>query len=260
MRSERQIQASRSNGARSRGAVTPEGKLASSQNAITHGMLAGTVVLKCESEARFLELLATLHHEFQPQTPFEESLIENMAAARWRQLRVWGMEKAIMDHEMDRQAEMSPSNEHPATRAALAFRALGDDSRSLELINRYDSRYERQYLRAHRRFLEVRDRRTPPAEQPPPPGSNGPQLVPKTEPPPTPAQPNPGMPETQQQKLPNEPNNRLKTRQRSCKADRPAFKRIRYSRRRHATHARNMIASTTCPLPALRRGASEASQ
>jgi len=178
MRSERQIQASRSNGAKSRGAVTPEGKLASSQNALTHGMLAGTVVLKCESEARFLELLATLRDEFQPQTPFEESLIENMAAARWRQLRVWGMEKAIMDHEMDRQAEMSPSNEHPATRAALAFRALGDDSHSLELINRYDSRYERQYLRAHRRFLEVRDRRTPPAEQPPQPGSEGPHPAP----------------------------------------------------------------------------------
>ena len=86
-----------------------------------------------------------------------------MAVARWRQMRIWGMEKAGMQHEMRRQAEVSPSKEDTATRSALAFRTLSDDSRSLELINRYESRYDRQYLRAHRRFLELRDRpKTPP--------------------------------------------------------------------------------------------------
>ena len=39
-------------------------------------------------------------------------------------------------------------------------------SRSLELINRYKSRYDLQYLRAHRRFLELVDRRTPPPDKP----------------------------------------------------------------------------------------------
>jgi hypothetical protein len=133
-------------------------------------MLSSTIVLKGESTDRFLGLLAALFEEFQPQTPFEESLIENMAAARWRQMRIWGLEKASMENEMRRQSEMSHStssdadedSEHAATRAAIAFRTLSDDSRSLELINRYESRYDRQYLRAHRRFLEVRDRRTPP--------------------------------------------------------------------------------------------------
>jgi hypothetical protein len=84
------------------------------------------------------------------------------------------MEKASMEHEMRRQPELSDSSaldpsEHAATRAAIAFRTLSDDSRSLELINRYESRYDRQYLRAHRRFLEVRDRRTPPSAQTPQP-------------------------------------------------------------------------------------------
>jgi hypothetical protein len=167
MSTERQQNAFRINGSKSHGPVTPEGKLASSRNAITHGMLSSTIVLKGESTDRFLGLLTDLFEEFQPQTPFEESLIENMAVARWRQLRIWGMEKASMDHEMRRQpaipnsAELDPP-EQAATRAAVAFRTLSDDSRSLELINRYESRYDRQYLRAHRRFLEVRDRRTPP--------------------------------------------------------------------------------------------------
>ncbi len=168
MSTERQQQASRANGSKSRGPVTPEGKLASSRNAITHGVLSTTIVLKGESTDRFLDLLAALLEEFQPQTAFEESLIENMAVVRWRQMRIWGMEKAAMEHEMRRQGGISNSTndldpaEDAATRAAIAFRTLSDDSRSLELINRYESRYDRQYLRAHRRFLEVRDRRTPP--------------------------------------------------------------------------------------------------
>ena len=109
MSTERQQNASRANGSKSRGPVTPEGKLASSQNAITHGMLATTIVLKGESTDRFLGLLAALLEEFQPQTPFEESLIENMAVARWRQMRIWGMEKAGMEHEMRRQGELPNS-------------------------------------------------------------------------------------------------------------------------------------------------------
>jgi len=132
-------------------------------------MLSGTIVLQGESSDRFDKLVATLYEEFQPQTPFEESLIDNMAVARWRQMRIWGMEKAGMDYEVRRQAEMSDSitAEDNATRASLAFRTLSDDSRSLELIERYDSSYERQYYRAHRRFLEVRDRRnSPPSGQP----------------------------------------------------------------------------------------------
>jgi hypothetical protein len=177
MSTERQKNASRANGSKSHGAVTPEGKRASSRNAITHGMLSTTIVLNGESTDRFLELLATLFEEFQPQTPFEESLIENMAVSRWRQMRIWGLEKAGMDHEMRRQSEMpnfpalDPDDDDDAstaaaTRASIAFRTLSDDSRSLELINRYDSRYDRQYYRAHRRFVETRDRRTPPAPVP----------------------------------------------------------------------------------------------
>jgi len=182
MRTERQTQASRANGAKSRGPITPEGKEASSRNAITHGMLADTIVLKGESQARFLEFLRSLHEELQPQTGIEASLVENMAVARWRQMRLWGMEKAAMDHETDKRSEASDSSEDHATRAALAFRALSDDSRSLDLINRYESRYDRQYLRAHRRFLELQDRRSPPHVPAPAP----PVPVPVSTPPPTP--------------------------------------------------------------------------
>jgi hypothetical protein len=196
MRTESQKQAARANGAKSRGPITSEGKLASSRNATTHGMLSGTVVLKGESEERFKALLADLHAELQPQTTVEITLVENMAVARWRQMRIWGMEKASIEHEMRAQSEARDAAEgHPvedtATRCALAFRSLSDDSRSLDLINRYESRYDRQYLRAHHRFLQLVDRRTPPPApapkepEPPVPASRqstpGPQLVPPPE-------------------------------------------------------------------------------
>jgi hypothetical protein len=76
---------------------------------MAYGMLSGTIVLEGESKDRFQALLAALHEELQPQTPIETSLVENMAVARWRQMRIWGMEKAGMEHEMRRQAEASQS-------------------------------------------------------------------------------------------------------------------------------------------------------
>ena len=100
MSSQARIDASRANGAKSRGPITPEGKLASSRNSLKHGLLAKTVVLAGESKEDFIELLASYQEEHQPETPTEETLIENMAAARWRQQRVWNMETAGLDQEI----------------------------------------------------------------------------------------------------------------------------------------------------------------
>jgi len=141
----------------------------------THRRLADIIVIEGESQDRFLNLAASLYDEFKPLTIFEESLVGEMIAALWRRMRIWNMETAGMDHEIRRQAESPNSAEGPATRASLAFRALADNSRSLDLMNRFDSRYERDYLRAHRRFLEVRDARTPPSaakSEPDPPASH----------------------------------------------------------------------------------------
>jgi hypothetical protein len=155
MRTERQIQASRANGARSRGPVTAEGKRNSFRNAVKHGWLAETIVLKSELSDRFLEIIAELEDELQPETSIEYTLIQKMAAARWRQLRLWGMEKAAMEQQIRRETESGARGEDIPTRASMAFRSLGE-ARSLDLIIRYDSLCDRQYLRAHRRFMEMR--------------------------------------------------------------------------------------------------------
>src|SRR6266699_3911061 len=158
MNSEKRSQASRLNGAKSRGPITPEGKLISSRNALRHGILTKTVLIEGESPERFNALLAELEAEFQPLPGVEATLLERMAVCRWRQLRLWGMESAGVTHEIRRQkATSEPAS--GSTHAANAIRSLTSDSRLLEFVSLYEIRCERQYSRSLRRLLELRAHR-----------------------------------------------------------------------------------------------------
>jgi len=147
---------SRENGKKSRGPKTPEGKQASSRNATRHGLVAKYLLLNHESADRFHAVITELHHEFQPQTPAESSAVDNMALCRWRQMRLWTWEHAAISHEILKQQKSLPDVDVP-TRAVLAFRSLADQSSSLALLNRYETSYDRQYSRALRRFLALRE-------------------------------------------------------------------------------------------------------
>jgi hypothetical protein len=165
MRSDLQIEASRANGRKSRGPVTEQGKLASSRNAFKHGLLSETVLLYGEEEETFhafnLQFIAAL----QPANAVEEDLVNTMAVARWRRMRIWNLEKTTLELQMDREHDKNPSPAcTPEILASLAFTALADNSRSLDLINRYESRYDRQY---HRAFRSLRDLRKNPQPTPP---------------------------------------------------------------------------------------------
>ena len=164
------IEASRANGAKSRGPVTVAGRLAalansakstgpvtqegrerSAQNAIRHGILAESIVLDSESAERFSEVLSTLQDELQPNSSIESRYVETMALAEWRRLRLICIEKEQIAIESERQeaAELGGAEAlKPIRLTALAFRAMSDNSRAQELLNRYESRYDRQYQRA----------------------------------------------------------------------------------------------------------------
>jgi hypothetical protein len=152
MSSQRRIEASRANGTKSRGPVTPEGKAVSLRNRTRHGLLARSVVLEGENRVLFYRLFNDLHEEFGPATAVENALVETLAVASWRQMRIWGIEKAGLDYQISKQDE--PVD--PPTKAALAFQTLSDGSRSLELINRYETRYDRQFNRALARLISLR--------------------------------------------------------------------------------------------------------
>jgi hypothetical protein len=157
MSSELQQLASRTNGAKSRGPLTEEGKQASSGNSLAHGFNSKRVVLPGESPEEFDEFLAAFLDEHLPETPTERALIENLAAARWRQRRVWAIETAGIANELRRPRYIE--GEDFDTRAFVAFRTLADDSPVLNLLNRYDARFERQFRNALTAFLNLRAKR-----------------------------------------------------------------------------------------------------
>jgi hypothetical protein len=158
MATERQIKANRANALKSTGPVTPEGKRSSSRNSILRGLLSGTVVLKGESMRRFNDLAAALILQFEPRNSAETFLVQTMTAARWRLLRIWGIQTAAFQCEMARQ---DPSAGSGAALAAVAFRNLADDSSALSLQHRLEGAYDRQYNRALAMLLKLRETPSP---------------------------------------------------------------------------------------------------
>ena len=82
---EKQLAANRANALRSTGPRTPEGKMRSRWNALTHGPLAKAVVPPSlepyESRQEFDALLAVLGDEFSPGSTIEEMLVECIATS-----------------------------------------------------------------------------------------------------------------------------------------------------------------------------------
>ncbi len=155
--------AARANGAKSHGPKTSEGKLASSRNALTHGLTARTVVLQNESAEDYqTELRAYLDH-FLPQGKPETDLVHQLAAAQWRLARYVSVEAALLEQKMDDQAdwlqqkygddEFEALNEHH--RLAIAFEALSGANGSLALLNRYQARLHREYQRLLKTLTEL---------------------------------------------------------------------------------------------------------
>jgi hypothetical protein len=172
-RTELQIAASRANGARSRGPVsekgkrvaaansalstgpiTPEGKARTGQNAVRHGLLADTLVFPGESEERFCDLVIRLENELQPEPGIETDQVHLIAVAQWRRMRLWSVEKSQYLEETAKRLEAAghrreqDTGETPITHFTRSFRTLADESCVLELLNRCETRYSREYRNA----------------------------------------------------------------------------------------------------------------
>jgi len=161
MRSDKQIQASKTNGALSGGPVTEQGKRNSSRNSLRPRLLAQTVVLEEESKPRFLELLAAYMDEYKPRAASQVSLVETMAVARWRQLRIWGVQSASLDRDM---ALQDPNVGPAPIRALAALRGSPDSLCPPEVLLRYEIAFDRQFSRALSRLLTLQS--LPVARQP----------------------------------------------------------------------------------------------
>ncbi len=104
--------------------------------------------------------------QFQPRNPLAEAaVVHTLTAARWRLLRMWGIQTAGFEQEMARQ---DPSAGTGAVLAAATFRSLADNSRTLALQQRFEAAYDRQYNRALTLLLKLRQAPNPSAPSDPP--------------------------------------------------------------------------------------------
>ena len=79
-----QAMANRRNAMKSTGPRTSEGKAASSQNRLAHGLCSSSLLIRGESPAEFDLLLAEVRAAYRPATPEEQMLTDQLAEAQWR--------------------------------------------------------------------------------------------------------------------------------------------------------------------------------
>jgi hypothetical protein len=108
MTTEKQIRANRRNAKKSTGPRTRKGKARSSENAVTHGLSAESVLLPGEDPQEYARYAEQVRAEFQPQGPVEKDLVEQVISYGWRLRRVGCYESyliraAIAEREEQRQ-------------------------------------------------------------------------------------------------------------------------------------------------------------
>src|SRR5689334_10672344 len=103
MRTDKQIEASRLNGAKSRGPRSAEGKTRSSRNALKSGLYAAALVTTPEDVQAFEQLQAEYTARFQPFDPEERICLDMLIRAEWAWRRFVAAETRIWDIELTKE-------------------------------------------------------------------------------------------------------------------------------------------------------------
>jgi hypothetical protein len=133
-------EASRKNGAKSRGPRTAEGKARSARNALKHGLRAEKhLLLPDEDAAAFAALEAALTDELAPEGVLQTILVRRVACATWRLERAERLE-----------VELFAERRYGDAGAGLALIRDGNGTRSFETLLRYRGAAQAELWRALR--------------------------------------------------------------------------------------------------------------
>src|ERR1700674_3382724 len=109
MTSQKQTDANRRNALRSTGPRTEEGKRASRQNAIRHGLTAETVIIGIEDAAEYREFESEIVDEYDPKSVVERELTRRLASLLWRLRRANLIEAGLLSLNF----ESTPDRDEP---------------------------------------------------------------------------------------------------------------------------------------------------
>jgi hypothetical protein len=133
-------EASRRNGAKSRGPTTQDGKARSAQNALKHGFRAQKhMVLPGENAAEFAELEAALIEELAPEGALQAALARRVVSAVWRLSRAERLE-----------AELFAENHLVGRSLGLALIRDCNEARAFDTLLRYRGGTLAEFWRALR--------------------------------------------------------------------------------------------------------------
>lgn len=124
MASAAQITANRANSQLSTGPKTPEGRLASSRNAVRHGFTSISLSVAPEDQAEFDQFRQDLLADVRPEGALEDSLFERLLLAHWNLRRITRYETGLLDETNP----FAPGN----SEQAAAFDRLARYRRDLE--------------------------------------------------------------------------------------------------------------------------------
>ena len=186
MRTEKQQQASRENGARSNGPVTAEGKANAAKNSTKHGLTAKCpILLTVEDQQAY----AAMHEEyvelFKPKTILHRQLVDEMTSIQWRRQRAEALEAATIDFAMDRMAasiSVTMPGVDNTTRVALAYNHEVNESKTLANLQRISERLSRQFQRTLKTYRDLLDNPIEPEPEPVPEPEAAPEPQPESEP------------------------------------------------------------------------------
>jgi hypothetical protein len=145
--SAKKLRANRLNAKKSRGATTPAGRAASSQNAVKHGLCSSVFrVQPTEQQWQFDELYRQFVEAEKPLDSVEFSLVRKMTEATWQSARAVRLQEGCIT------ATQSPEQK------ANNIQELSMPPQ-FERFLRYQAAYDRAYARAAKELREKRKER-----------------------------------------------------------------------------------------------------
>lgn len=163
--SKKQIEANRKNAQKSTGPKSKKGKTKAAQNSIKHGLYSQQIIIQTpdysEDPAEYEALYQTLVADLQPQTAFQELLLQKITNCLWRSRRIIQAESAEIRAELlktgrkvnskvgfmeilDRDA--TPQDIDAITLNCIHDSLIPSDRKNLNLL-RYEMRMDRQLSR-----------------------------------------------------------------------------------------------------------------
>ena len=169
-----QPMANRRNAMKSTGPRTTEGKAASSQNRLAHGLCSSSLLIRGESPAEFDLLLAEVRDAYRAATPEEQMLTDQLAEAQWRLNRARRVEAKTLNllaedtfHYLNEENEGNESvTSDPDQLIAVSFASIPNDA-IYRNMQRYVTAIERSYQRCFKNLHHAQEKRRtlPPPEK-----------------------------------------------------------------------------------------------